>query len=41
MEEIEVKFLNIDVEEIKKKLKDIGAEKVFEKLYKRKTFRLS
>ena len=38
MEEIEVKFLNIDVEEIEKKLKDIGAEKVFEKLYKRKTF---
>jgi len=29
MEEIEVKFLNIDPKLIKKKLKDIGAKKIF------------
>ena len=38
MEEIEVKFLNIDTASMEKKLKAIGAEKVFEKLYKRKVF---
>jgi len=38
MEEIEVKFLNIDPKLIEKKLKEIGAKKVFGKLYKRRTF---
>ena len=38
MEEIEVKFLNIDLKLIEKKLKDIGAKKIFEKLYKRRVF---
>jgi len=38
MEEIEVKFLNIDPKLIEKKLKEIGAKKVFEKFYKRKVF---
>mgnify|MGYP001566398982 CR=1 FL=1 len=37
-EEIEVKFLNINPEEIEKKLKAIGATRVFEKLYKRRVF---
>jgi len=37
-EEIEVKFLNIDVAVIEKKLHSLGANKVFEKLYKRKVF---
>ncbi|MFZ3057571.1 MAG: CYTH domain-containing protein [Minisyncoccales bacterium] len=38
MEEIEVKFLNIDSVLMENKLKAIGAKKIFEKLYKRKTF---
>lgn len=38
MEEIEVKFLNIDPISMQKKLLEIGAKKVFEKLYKRKVF---
>lgn len=38
MEEIEVKFLDIDVAEIRKKLKSLGAKKTFEKLYRRKMF---
>lgn len=38
MEEIEVKFLNIDPNLIESKLKEIGAKKVFEKLYRRKVF---
>lgn len=38
MEEIEVKFLNIDPVSIEKKLLAIGAKKVFEKLYKRRVF---
>jgi len=38
MEEIEVKFLNIDADLLGKKLKDVGAKKIFEKLYKRKAF---
>lgn len=38
MEEIEVKFLNIDPEEVENKLKKLGAKKIFEKLYRRKVF---
>lgn len=38
MEEKEVKFLNINPDLIQKKLKEIGAKKVFERLYKRKVF---
>jgi adenylate cyclase class 2 len=38
MEEIEVKFLNIDSALMENKLKAIGAKKMFEKLYKRRTF---
>lgn len=38
MEEIEVKFLNIDADLMEKKLKDVGAKKIFEKLYRRKAF---
>lgn len=38
MEEIEVKFLNIDPVSMEKKLLEIGAKKVFEKLYKRRIF---
>jgi adenylate cyclase class 2 len=38
MEEIEVKFLNIDSKKLQRKLKKIGAKKVFEKLYKRRVF---
>lgn len=38
MEEIEVKFLDINVVSITKKLKKLGAKKAFEKLYKRKVF---
>jgi len=38
MEEIEVKFLNIDSVLMENKLTAIGAKKVFEKLYKRRTF---
>jgi len=38
MEEIEVKFLNISPKEIEKKLKEAGAEKVFDKVYRRKVF---
>lgn len=38
MEEIEVKFLNINPKVIEEKLKNIGAEKTFEKIYRRKTF---
>lgn len=38
MEEIEVKFLNIDPKLIEEKLKNLGAQKIFEKLYKRKVF---
>ena len=38
MEEIEVKFLNIDSDLMEKKLLKIGAKKVFEKLYHRKVF---
>lgn len=38
MEEIEAKFLNIDSKAIEKKLKKIGAKKIFGKLYKRWVF---
>ena len=38
MEEIEVKFLNIDAGAIQKKLKDIGAKKMFDKIYRRKVY---
>jgi len=38
MEEIEVKFLNIDPGLIERKLIEIGAKKIFEKLYKRRVF---
>jgi len=37
-EEKEAKFLNIDPKLIEKKLIDLGAEKIFEKTYKRITF---
>ncbi len=38
MEEVEVKFLNINPQEIEEKLKEIGAKKVFEKMYRRRVF---
>jgi len=38
MEEIEVKFLDINVEDIEKKLADIGAKKEFHRLYKVRAF---
>jgi adenylate cyclase class 2 len=38
MEEIEVKFLDISVLEVKEKLQKLGAQKIGEYLYKRKTY---
>ena len=38
MEEIEVKFLNINPDLIEKKLREIGAKKIFDKIYRRKVF---
>ena len=38
MEEIEVKFLNIDTDLIIKKLEDLGAKKIFDQLYRRRVF---
>lgn len=38
MEEIEVKFLDIDFEEIQKRLKKIGAQKIGEYFYRRQVF---
>lgn len=38
MEEIEVKFLNINPVSLEKKLAKIGSKKIFEKLYQRKVF---
>ena len=38
MEEIEVKFLDVDVKEIEAKLKRIGAKKVFDRIYRRKVY---
>lgn len=38
MEEFEVKFLNIDPDEIRKKLRNLGAKEVFERLFRRKIY---
>jgi adenylate cyclase class 2 len=38
MEEIEVKFLDIDVPKIEAKLKSIGAKKAFDRLYRRRVY---
>jgi adenylate cyclase class 2 len=38
MEEKEIKFLNINPNLVEKKLKEIGAKKLFERLYKRRVF---
>ena len=38
MEEIEVKFLNIDSDLVQKRLKEVGAKKIFDRLYRRKVF---
>jgi adenylate cyclase class 2 len=38
MEEIEIKFLDVDVASLEEKLKKIGAKKVGEYFYKRRTF---
>ncbi|MFA5927352.1 MAG: CYTH domain-containing protein [Patescibacteria group bacterium] len=38
MEEIEVKFLNIDRSKIERKLKKIGAKKIFDRTYRSKAF---
>ena len=38
MEEIEVKFLTINQQEIENKLVKIGATKVFDRIFKRKVF---
>ena len=38
MEEIEVKFLDINPKKIEEKFKNIGAQKVFDDLYRRKVF---
>lgn len=38
MEEVEVKFLNIDPEKIGAKLESVGAKKVFDRMYKRRVF---
>ncbi len=38
MEEIEVKFLDIDLDLIIQKLEKLGAEKIFEKMYRRRVF---
>jgi adenylate cyclase class 2 len=38
MQENEVKFLNIDPDEIENRLREIGAEKIFDKIYKRRVF---
>jgi len=38
MEEIEVKFLNIEPVSMEKKLVKLGAEKIFDKLYRRRVF---
>lgn len=37
-EEIEVKFLNINPQEIERKLKKLGAKKIFNRLYQRRVF---
>lgn len=38
MEEIEVKFLDINQKEMEKRLLDLGATKIFDKIFKRKVF---
>ena len=38
MEEIEIKFLEIDSEALIKKLESLGAKRVFERLYRRRVF---
>jgi adenylate cyclase class 2 len=38
MQENEVKFLNIDPEKTESRLKEIGAEKIFDKIYKRRVY---
>lgn len=38
MEEIEVKFLNVNSDSLQKKLKEIGAKKIFDKVYRRRVF---
>jgi adenylate cyclase, class 2 len=38
MEEIEVKFLDVDSESLIKKLEKLGAKRIFERLYKRRVF---
>ncbi len=38
MEEVEVKFLNINPETIQKKISDLGGKKIFDKLYRRRIF---
>ncbi|HEY2004654.1 MAG TPA: CYTH domain-containing protein [Candidatus Saccharimonadia bacterium] len=38
MEEIEVKFLDIDVPKIEAKLREIGATKMFDRVYRRKVY---
>ncbi len=38
MEEIEVKFLNVDIAQLEKKLSEIGASKVGEYFYRRRVF---
>jgi adenylate cyclase class 2 len=38
MEEIEVKFLNVDVKALEAKLAAIGASKSFERMYRRKVY---
>lgn len=41
MEEFEIKFLEVDVPELEKKLLEIGAKKVFDFLYRRRVFDFS
>ena len=38
MEEVEVKFLDIDPDSLIKKLEELGAQRIFERLYKRRVF---
>lgn len=38
MEEIEVKFINIDVSKVEAKLREIGATKEFDRIYRRKVY---
>jgi adenylate cyclase class 2 len=38
MKEIEVKFLNVNVNEIETKLRNIGAKRVFDRVYRRKVY---